>query len=136
MDGQPERCYAVEQLKFLQGAISDLMQGMVVQRAKVEKYKNTDLAAARDAFSMLQATRRNLVRAIGETRFLLMEIEEYQKAKTAAMLQAGLLRFDLMSNVYRPVYDTIQNFIKEWATTPPTRTTSPSFCGASNSRRG
>lgn len=53
MDGQPERCYAVEQLKFLQGAISDLMQGMVVQRAKVEKYKNTDLAAARDAFSML-----------------------------------------------------------------------------------
>ena len=114
MDGQPERCYAVEQLKFLQGAISDLMQGMVVQRAKVEKYKNTDLAAARDAFSMLQATRRNLVRAIGETRFLLMEMEEYQKAKTAAMLQAGLLRFDLMSNVYRPVYDTIQNFIKEF----------------------
>ena len=43
-----------------------------------------------------------------------MEAEEYQTAKTAGMLQAGLLRFDLMSNVYRPVYDAIQNFIKQF----------------------
>lgn len=112
--GQPERCYAVEQLKTLQSSISDLMHSMVVQRAKVEKYKDTDLSAARDAFSMLQATRRSLVRAIGETRFLLMETEEYLTAKTAAMLQTGLLGFDLMSSAYRPVYDAIQDFIKKF----------------------
>ena len=114
MSGQPERCYAVEQLKTLQSSIAELMQGMVIQRAKVEKYKDTDLAAARDAFSMLQATRRNLVRAINSARLPLMETEEYQTAKMAAILQAGLLRFDLMSNVYRPVYDAIQDFIKKF----------------------
>ena len=114
MDGQPERCYAVEQLKTLQGSIDSLLQGMVIQRAKVEKYKDTDLAAARDTFAELQTTRRNLAQAIGDARLLLMETEEYQTAKTAAMLQAGLLRFDLMSNAYRPAYDAIQNFIKEF----------------------
>ena len=112
MDGQPERCYAVEQLKTLQSSIADLMQSMVIQRAKVEKYKDTDLAAAQDTFSELQKTRKRLAQAIGDARLLLMEAEEYQTAKTAAMLQAGLLRFDLMSSVYRPVYDAIQNFIK------------------------
>ena len=89
MDGQPERCYAVEQLKTLQSSIADLMQSMVIQRAKVEKYKDTDLAAAQDTFSELQKTRKRLAQAIGDARLLLMEAEEYQTAKTAAMLQAG-----------------------------------------------
>ncbi len=114
MSGQPERCYAVEQLKTLQSFIANLMQGMVIRRAKVEKYKDTDLAAARDTFAELQQVRKRLAQAIGDARLLLMEAEEYQTAKTAAMLQAGLLRFDLMSNAYRPVYDVIQNFIKEF----------------------
>ena len=114
MAGQPDRCYAVEQLKMLQGSIAELMQGMVVQRARIEKYRNTDLAAARDTFSQLQVTRRKLAQALGDARLLLMEAEEYQIAKTAGVLQAGLLRFDLMSNVYRPVYDAIQDFIKKF----------------------
>ena len=114
MDGQPERCYAVEQLKTLQGSIADLTQGMVIRRASVEKYKDTDLAAARDTFAELQGIRKQLAQAIGDARLLLMEAEEYQTAKTAAMLQAGLLRFNLMSNAYRPVYDANQNFIKEF----------------------
>ena len=114
MSGQPERCYAVEQLKTLQSSISNLTQSMVLQRARVERYKDTDQAAARDTFTELQATRRKLAQAIGDARLLLMEMEEYQTAKTAAVLQAGLLRFDLMSNVYRPVYDAIQDFIKNF----------------------
>ena len=114
MTGQPEHCYAVEQLKTLQGFIADLTQRMVLQRARVEKYKDTDLAAARDTFAELKTIRRNLAQAIGDARLLLMEAEEYQTAKTAAMLQAGLLRFDLMSNAYRPVYDAIQDFIKKF----------------------
>ncbi len=114
MSGQPERCYAVEQLKTLQSFIAELMQGMVIRRARVEKYKDTDLAAARDTFAELQQVRKRLAQAIGDARLLLMEAEEYQTARTAAMLQSGLLGFDLMSNVYRPVYDAIQNFIKEF----------------------
>ncbi len=114
MEEQNERCYVVEQLKTLQGSIGSLLQGMVLQRARVEKYKDTDLAAARDTFAELKTIRRNLAQAIGDARLLLMEAEEYQTAKTAAMLQAGLLRFDLMSNAYRPVYDAIQDFIKKF----------------------
>ena len=114
MDGQPERCYAVEQLKTLQSSISELTQGMVIQRARVEKYKDTNLAAARDTFAELQKTRKRLAQAIGDARLFLMEAEEYQTAKTAGVLQAGLLRFDLMSKVYRPVYDAIQDFIKRF----------------------
>ena len=75
MDGQPERCYAVEQLKSLQSSISDLIQGMVVHRTRVEKYKDTDLAAARDTFAELQKTRNRLAEAIGEARLFLMEAE-------------------------------------------------------------
>ena len=32
MSGQPERCYAVEELKSLQSSIADLTQSMVIQR--------------------------------------------------------------------------------------------------------
>ena len=114
MTGQPERCYAVERLKALQGSIDSLLQSMILQRARVEKYKDTDLAAARDTFSELQKARNRLAEAIGGARLFLMEAEEYQTAKTAAILQAGLLGFDLMSNAYRPVYDAIQDFIKKF----------------------
>ncbi len=113
MSGQPERCYVLEQLKFLQGSIAGLIQSMVIQRAKVEKYKVTDLTAARDTFTELQSTRKRLAQAIDNARLLLMEMEEYPTARTAAMLQTGLLGFDLMSNTYRPVYNAIQEFIKK-----------------------
>ena len=75
MSGQPERCYVLEQLKFLQGSIAGLIQSMVIQRAKVEKYKVTDLTAARDTFTELQSTRKRLAQAIDNARLLLMEME-------------------------------------------------------------
>ena len=80
----------------------------------MEKYRDTDLAAARDTFAELQRVRTQLAQAIGDARLLLIEAEEHQTAKTAMMLQAGLIRFDLMSNAYRPVYDAIQDFIKKF----------------------
>ena len=80
----------------------------------MEKYRDTDLAAARDTFAELQRVRTQLSQAIGDARLLLIEAEEHQTAKTAMMLQAGLIRFDLMSNAYRPVYDAIQDFIKKF----------------------
>lgn len=76
MSGQPERCYAVEELKSLQSSIADLTQSMVIQRARVEKYKDTDLAAARDTFAELQQARKRLAQAIGDARLLLMEAED------------------------------------------------------------
>lgn len=104
------RYYAVEQLREAQKRLLDLSQSLVIWRARVEKYRNTDLAAARDTFSVLQSVRKELAEILGELHLLLMEMEEYRTAQTAGKLRDGLLGFDLMSGNYRPVYDTLRTF--------------------------
>ena len=114
MSGQPEaaneRYYAVESLRGARNLILELTQRMVIQRGQVETYKASDTAAARDAYSELQKTRTELADVLSEVRFPLLEVEENQKAALAGQLQQGLLRFNLMSTAYRPVYDTLRNF--------------------------
>lgn len=105
-----ERYYAVERLGELQKAITRGITAMVVQRAKVEKYRQSDLAAAKDTYDELMKSRRNLVTALGDTRLCLMEAEEYQQADTAGKLRDGLASFNLMSNAYKPVYDALCDF--------------------------
>ena len=102
--------YAVEQLREAQKRLLNLSQSLVVWRARVEKYRTADLAAAKDAFDVLLSVRRNLAEILGETCLLLMETEEYQTAATAGKLRDGLLGFNLMSGNYRPVYDTLHAF--------------------------
>lgn len=112
MTGQPEppRYYAAEQLREAQKRLLDLSQSLVIWRARVEKYRNTNLPAAKDAFDTLMSVRRGLAEALGETSLLLMEAEEYRTARTAGKLREGLLGFNLMSGNYRPVYDVLHAF--------------------------
>ncbi len=112
MTGQPDgpQYYAVEQLREAQKRLLDLCQSLVLWRARVEKYRNTDLAAAKDAFDVLLSVRHGLAEALGESRLLLMEAEEYQTAITAGKLRDGLLGFNLMSGNYGPVYNTLHAF--------------------------
>lgn len=110
LEGASERYYAVERLGELQKEINRVITAMVVQRAKVEKYRHTDLAAAKDTYDQLAKSRHRLVTALGDARLCLMEAEEYQAANTAGQLQAGFAGFDLMSNNYKPVYDALCNF--------------------------
>lgn len=112
MTGQPDspQYYAVEQLREAQKRLLDLSQSLVIWRARVEKYRTTDRAAAKDAFDVLLSVRDGLAEALGEARLLLMETEEYQTAVTAGKLRDGLLGFNLMSSNYRPVYDTLHAF--------------------------
>ena len=112
--GQPEtRCYAVEQLREAQKRLLELSQSLVIWRARVEKYRTADPAAARDAFNVLLSVRQGLTEALGEIRLLLMEMEEYQTAQTAGKLRDGLLGFNLMSGNYRPVYDALHAFAEK-----------------------
>ena len=60
LDRSEGRYYAIERLSQLQKEIIHLLQGMVIQRARVEKYRQGDLASARDTYSELQRTRRQL----------------------------------------------------------------------------
>lgn len=114
MSGQPEiaaeRYYAIECLARLQKQIVKLAQDMVIQRARVEKFRYEDMASARDAYAELQENRRQLCQAISSSQPLLMEAEEYRTAATAEQLQRGLMGFDLMSTGYKPVYAAINSF--------------------------
>ena len=116
MSGQPDapqtepRSYALERLRGLQSEVPRLTQAMVLCRARVERHRNTDLAAARDDYNDLQSARKQLAGALGEAQLLLMEAEEYTLAANAGQLKEGLLGFNLLSNTYRPVYDALNSF--------------------------
>ena len=116
MSGQPDapqtepRSYALEGLRGLQSEVPRLTQAMVLCRARVERHRDTDLAAARDDYNDLQSARKQLAAALGEAQLLLMEAEEYQLAANAGQLKEGLLGFNLLSNTYRPVYDALNSF--------------------------
>lgn len=105
-----ERYYAVERLGELQKQITQHITAMVVQRAKVEKYRQTNLSVAKDTYDELIKSCRLLVTVLGDTRLCLLEVEEYQTANIAEQLQEGLSGFDLMSGNYKPVYDVICDF--------------------------
>lgn len=128
MTGQPDETqyYAVEQLREAQKRLLDLFQSMIIWRARVEKYRNTDLAAAKDSFDALLSVRRELVETLGEVRLLLMEAEEYQTAATAGKLRDGLAGYNLMSSNYGPVYEALRSFA---GTLPVEGTTNAAIVG-------
>ena len=120
MSTQPEstetRYYATEQLSELQKRILRLSQAMVVQRAKVEKYRQANMELAREAYEELKKSRKNLVSSISDSRLVLMEVEEYDTATQAGKLTEGLRRFDLMSNNYKPVYELLVRYAENLPT--------------------
>lgn len=126
LERSENRYYAIERLAQLQKEIVHLTQGMVIQRARVEKYRREDLASARDTYSELQLTRQHLCQSISEAQPLLMETEEYRTAAVAEKLRTGLSGFDLMSNTYKPVYDTLSAFASAF---PVNETTNAAVVG-------
>lgn len=107
---EQEKYYAVERLAELKAAVLRQSKAMVVNRAKVEKYREADLAAAKDCYLELKKTKNALEKAIFDARLLLMEVEEYELAGHAGKLSQGLAGFDLMSTNYKRVYDVLQSF--------------------------
>ena len=115
MSSQPEsaatdRYYAAERLAELRTDIPNLMAAMVIQRAKVEQYRATDRAAARDAYAELLRARNHLVEDLADARLFLLEAEEYALAPLAGQLHDGMKGYDLMSANYKPVYDAVCAF--------------------------
>lgn len=62
LDLETQRPYALDQLTQLQSQIMQSAQGMVVQRARIEKYRQSDLVAARDTYTELKAFCQNIYR--------------------------------------------------------------------------
>lgn len=109
-DLSAQKPYALDQLAQLQGKIVRLSQSMVLQRARIERCRQSDLAAARDIYAELSKTREALVEALAQTQLFLMEMEEYALAKVSGQLRQGLAGFALMSTGYKSVYEALSRF--------------------------
>lgn len=115
MSGQPETAihYAAEKLSQARYAILKGCDLLLVSRARVEKYRTVNLEWAQEVHGELQRVRKHLVMALGDARLAFLEMEEYAAAQTAAKLQTGLAGFNLMSNVYKPVYEALMGFAQK-----------------------
>ena len=107
---QTQKPYALDQLTQLQSQIMQSAQGMVVQRARIEKYRQSNLTAARDTYTELERIRAHLVERLTASQLFLLEMEEYPLASTADQLRRGLAGFQLMSTGYKPVYEALAKF--------------------------
>lgn len=105
-----DRYYALERLREARLTIGKGAQAMLVSRARIEKYRQTELARAQEAYLELQRTRDRTAAALGDARLALLETEEYSLSKTAGQLQMGLSGFNLMSMAYKPVYEALTGF--------------------------
>lgn len=105
--------YALERLGELRTQLPLDMQTMVVLRARIEKYRETDIRAAGEAYDALRHSRNGLIAALSATQPLLMELEEYKLASVAGQLLHGFRGFDLMSTGYHPVYEAVCRFAQQ-----------------------
>ena len=113
---QTQKPYALDQLAQLQAQIMQSAQGMVVQRARIEKYRQSDLTAARDTYTELERIRAHLVERLTASQLFLLEMEEYPLASAAEQLRRGLAGFQLMSTGYKPVYEALAKFTASFPT--------------------
>ena len=113
---QTQKPYALDQLAQLQVQIMQSAQGMVVQRARIERYRKSDLTAARDTYTELERIRAHLVERLTASQLFLLEMEEYPLASAADQLRRGLAGFQLMSTGYKPVYEALAKFTASFPT--------------------
>ena len=113
---QAQKPYAIDQLALLQSQIMQSIQGMVVLRARIEKHRQSDMAAARDTYTELDHTRKYLIEQLSKSELFLLEMEEYPLARAADQLRRGLAGFNLMSMGYKPIYEAIGKFTASFPT--------------------
>ena len=106
---QTQKPYALDQLTQLQSQIMQSAQGMVVQRARIEKYRQSNLTAARDTYTELERIRTHLVERLTASQLFLLEMEEYPLASAAEQLRCGLAG-------YKPVYEALAKFTASFPT--------------------
>ena len=117
---QPERCVAVQRLRELQATLLQQSRELVMNRAGVEKYRNTHSAKAQAFYLELEKTKTALLSTLQEIRLNLLELENNRLASVAGKLQSGLSAFSLMNGSYKTVYDAFAKFAKQLPVTEDT----------------
>lgn len=118
MSGRPEQggkesYLAVETLMTARNAILRGGADLLTNRAKIEKYRESDPGRAQDAYQVLQRVQRRILGALNDAQHALLETEEYPQAEKAGQLHQGLAGFNLMSRAYKPVYEVLTGFAAE-----------------------
>ena len=123
MSEQPERkeqYFVLEKLTVARSAILKGSGELLTNRAKVEKYRETDLQRAQEAYQELQKTQKRILSALSDAQLALLETEEDDLASTAEKLHQGLAGFNLMSRAYKPVYEVLTGFAEKLPETQDT----------------
>lgn len=123
MEKQPEakaQCIAVHRLRELQTLLLQQSQELVLNRARVERFRNTHLAKAQAYYQELEKSRASLLSTFQEIQMNLLELENDRLAAIAGKLQQGLTGFQLMSGSYKPVYEVFVKFAKQLPVTEDT----------------
>lgn len=123
MEKQPEaktQCIAVQRLRELQTLLLQQSQELVLNRARVEKYRKTHLAKAQAYYQELEKSRAALLSTFQEIQLNLLELENDRLAAIAGKLQQGLSGFSLMKGRYKPVYEAFVKFAKQLPVTEDT----------------
>ena len=123
MEKQPEakaQCIAVQRLRELQTLLLQQSQELVLNRAKVERFRNTHLAKAQAYYQDLENSKMALLSTFQEIQLNLLELENNKLAAVAGKLYQGLSGFQLMSGAYKPVYEVFVRFAKQLPVTEDT----------------
>ena len=114
------RCIAVQRLRELQTTLLQQSQILVLNRAKVEKFRNTNLAKAQSHYQELEKTRQTLLSTFQDIQLNLLELENSRLASVAGKLRQGLSGFPLMKGNYKTVYEAFVKFAKQLPVTEDT----------------
>ena len=107
------RYYVVERLTTARGIILRGCEDFQSNRARVDKYRETHLQRAQDAYLELQRTRKKILDALDDARLALRETEQDALAVYAGKLRQGLAGFNLMTREYGPVNKALTAFAEK-----------------------
>ena len=113
-------CLAVHRLRELQCTFLQQSQQLVLNRANVEKFRNTHLAKAQAYYQELEKVRASMVSTLQEIQLNLLELENTRLATVAGKLRQGLSGFPLMKGNYKAVYEAFVKFAKQLPVTEDT----------------
>ena len=105
-----DQYYAVEKLTAARSVILRSCEEFKTNRARVDKFRETNLPRAQDAFQELQRTRKKALDALADARLALRETEEDSLSVYAGKLYQGLAGFNLMTRDYGPVNKALSDF--------------------------
>ncbi|MBQ9346320.1 MAG: class I SAM-dependent methyltransferase [Oscillibacter sp.] len=103
-------------MEILTAARSTILRGcedFQTNRARINKFRESNPQKAQDAFNELDKTRKKLLEALANAQQSLREMEQDRLADYAGKLRQGLAGFNLMTRDYAPVNKLLTDFAEK-----------------------